>query len=381
VAALTGSGPPLRAGGGTPQRPRFAVDPDKLRRGARIAVGFLLTMYAWFAFRWPSGVQTLISFFIIMAQPHIPAVNHKILLRLSGSLIGCALAVLSAAFVLPYLSSIASLSVLLFVVLGLCAYVHAGPERTSYVGLQAAICFSLTMAHDVMNNVTVVTALERSAGILAGALCASLVIRFLWPPVPGKELRRELAKLFDLLRRVPAGDRGAPLARESVDDLARRFPACLDACRMWLGQTRFYRDAEKEKVADLLDDLQSLSFKLLALCQAHERAGQDPTLHRFRDLLARLHEAMSRSFHDAGRVFLRRPGLDPGSRLDLLLRELEQETLRVRAERAFSYEATCHAMAYGSVLEATMGVAEGIRTCRKKIDAIDMSRWSFEIPL
>jgi len=381
VEALAGPGRPAR-GKAAARRERWAgPDPDKVRRGARIGVGFLATLYAWFALQWPSGVQTMISFFIIMAQPSIPAVNHKILLRLAGALIGCAFAVASAAFVLPYLSSMYSLSVLLFVVLGICAYVHAGPDRTSYLGLQAAICFSLTMAHDVTNDVTVVTALQRAAGILAGALCASLAVRFLWPPVPGRELVKQLVRTFELMRSALEGDRGARFSEEAVANLARRLPACLDHCHAWLGQMRFYRGGEKERVGELLDHLQRLGFKLLALCQAHQRARQDPTLERFRGLLARFQEAMGKSFEDCGGAFLGRARVETGPLLDRLLRELEQEALRVREERAFSCHATCHVLAYGSVLEAYRGAAEGIRDCRKKIDAVDLGQWSFEIPL
>jgi len=125
---------------------RFKLDPDRLKFAVRIAVGLMAGIYGWWFFRWPAGMQTVISFLIVVIQPRISAVNEKSISRLSGALIGCLLALFCFVFILPHLESVWWFGLLLLAVIFVSSYINTGPPRFAYTGFQAGLCFLLTVA-------------------------------------------------------------------------------------------------------------------------------------------------------------------------------------------------------------------------------------------
>ena len=360
-------------------------DRETLRWGARVVAGLLLTGYSWLALRWPSGVQTMISFFIIMAQPHIPAVNYKILLRLSGALLGCVLGLASIALVLPYLNSIYPLSVLLFFVLGICAYVNNGSPRYAYLGLQAALCFCLIMAHDNSNTISIVTGASRAGGILAGALFATISIRLFWPPVPGKELVRSMAETFAMFERVMSEIAQGNPSTFSEQAIVSRLSAKLDQSRTWLQQTRFYEPGEREKAVELLEGVQFLGFKIMGICrEKHELSVTPlmaPLMARFATLLEGMNRTMSRLFSAYAHSPFGDESFDAERELEQELAELRTAMRKNRENRLSILYATHEVRHVLGVLEAYVRLAEEVCAYDRKVHEVNPSAWSFEIPL
>lgn len=106
---------------------------------------------------------------------------HKLVLRISGCLVGAALGFLSILFVIPHITSIAALMVLVFSGGLIAAWVASGSERSSYAGVQIGLAFFMTVLQGFGPDVQFSVASDRIAGILLGNAIMYVVFTRIWP--------------------------------------------------------------------------------------------------------------------------------------------------------------------------------------------------------
>jgi|GEM_PF-1052843 len=357
------------------------LDPDRLKFAVRIAVGLLAGLYGWWFFRWPSGMQTIISFLIVVIQPRISAVNVKSISRLSGALIGCILALLCFVFILPHLESVWWFGLLLLAVIFGTSFVQAGSLRFSYTGFQAGICFLLTVAQGYHQSFSIVPALNRVIGIMIGALLGAIVVRLIWPPIPRRELLRGLERIFGLYREIITGvalDRPPPGLSRAISDSS---PAILRDCRIWLGRLLFFRSDEREKLTRLLPILQVLSFRLLALI----RARRDSAGRRLIGDLETAREQLDRGF---GEAFLRCREVfrdeESGEKIPGVADEREgmrEELRRLRRDEETWSVPTEDICRVGATVIAYENLSAGVEDSIGIIETLDFETWDLEIPI
>ncbi len=361
--------------------PRFKLYPDRLKFAVRITVGLLAGIYGWWFFRWPSGMQTIISFLIVVIQPRISAVNVKSISRLSGALIGCILALLCFVFILPHLESVWWFGLLLLAVIFGTSFVKAGPPRFSYTGFQTGICFLLTVAQGYHQSFSIVPALDRVIGIMIGAFLGAIVIRLIWPQIPRRELLRGLERIFALYQEIIAGaalDRPSPGLSRAISDSS---PTILRDCRIWLNRLRFFRSDEREKLTRLLPTLQILSFRLLALIRARRDSAGLPLIGDLEIAREHLDRGFGEAFRRGREVFRDEesggaiPGVAKereGMREELRRLRRDEETWEVPTEDIFRVGATV--IAYENL---SAGVEDSIGI----IATLDFKSWDPEIPI
>jgi len=121
---------------------------------------------------------------------------HKLLLRISGAVIGGSVAALCIVFVLPSLTDIGQLAVLIAIVSAGCAWVATSSERLSYAGMQIAFAFFLGVlqGYAPANDLTVLR--DRVAGILLGNIAVTIIFSTVWPESASTRVRAALAELF-----------------------------------------------------------------------------------------------------------------------------------------------------------------------------------------
>lgn len=129
---------------------------------------------------WP-GIHTAMLTCLIVAMPSLAAVQHKILLRVSGCIVGSALALACMVFVMPRLESIVGLLLMSLPVLALGAWIAAGSERIAYAGIQIAFCYALALLESFGPSTDLPVIRDRLIGILLGALVSAVVQTFIWP--------------------------------------------------------------------------------------------------------------------------------------------------------------------------------------------------------
>jgi multidrug resistance protein MdtO len=167
----------------------------------------LYTMLDW------SGLRTSIVTCFFVALGSFGETVHKLVLRLSGAIIGGLIAGLSIVFVLPYLTDIGQLCVLTAVVAFFAGWVATSSERLSYAGLQIAFAFFLGLLQTYAPATDLTVLRDRVVGILLGNVVMTLVFSGLWPESAFTRLRGALA---DALRGI------ASLLRSPQDGAATR---------------------------------------------------------------------------------------------------------------------------------------------------------------
>jgi multidrug resistance protein MdtO len=153
------------------------------------------TMLDW------SGLRTSIVTCFFVALGSLGETVHKLILRLSGAVIGGLIAGLSIVFVLPHLTDIGQLSALTAVVALLAGWVATSSERLSYAGLQIAFAFFLGLLQTYAPATDLTVLRDRVVGILLGNVVMTVVFSSLWPESAITRLR---AALTDVLRSIAA---------------------------------------------------------------------------------------------------------------------------------------------------------------------------------
>jgi multidrug resistance protein MdtO len=160
---------------------------------------------------WP-GMRTAIVTCFFVALSSLGETVHKLLLRLSGAVIGGLVAGLCIVFVLPHLTDIGQLCLLIAGVSLGAAWVATSSELLSYAGLQIAFAFFLGVLQDYAPATDLTVLRDRIAGILLGNIVITIVFSSFWPQSARSGVR---AALVEALRAIGGVIRRQPNAEEA----------------------------------------------------------------------------------------------------------------------------------------------------------------------
>jgi multidrug resistance protein MdtO len=194
--------PPAHTG----HRPRQLFVPDALSNPAhwqfalKTTLAIMIVYSVYTMLDWPGLLTSIVTVFFV-ALGSVGETVHKLVLRLSGAIIGGLLAGLSIVFILPHLDDIGQLCALTAVVALFAGWVATSSERLSYAGMQIALAFfmGLLQTYSPATDLTVLR--DRVVGILMGNVVMTLVFSGLWPESAITRLRGALA---DALRGIAA---------------------------------------------------------------------------------------------------------------------------------------------------------------------------------
>lgn len=142
------------------------------------------------------GIHTIMLTTVIMAQPSLGATSQRGLLRFIGALVGSFLALCVVVFVFPRLDSVVGLLAITLPVLALSAWIAAGSERSSYIGIQIMFTFSLAALSEFGPTTDLTEIRDRVVGILMGIGISMLIHTLLWPESESGSLRRNLSNVL-----------------------------------------------------------------------------------------------------------------------------------------------------------------------------------------
>jgi multidrug resistance protein MdtO len=135
---------------------------------------------------------------------------HKLLLRLSGAIIGGLIAGLCIVFVLPHLTDIGQLCLLIAAVSVGAAWIATSSELLSYAGLQIAFAFFLGVLQGYAPATDLTVLRDRIAGILLGNIVITIVFSSFWPQSARSGVRAALAEALraigGVIRQLPHPD-------------------------------------------------------------------------------------------------------------------------------------------------------------------------------
>ena len=198
---------------------------------------------------WP-GIHTAFLTCYIVSLGTTAETVEKLTLRILGCLVGAAAGIAAIVFLVPSLTSIASLMVVVFIGAYIAAYITGGGPRISYAGFQFAFAFFLCVIQGAAPAFDMTIARDRVIGILLGNLVAYLLFTNLWPLSVGKRIDPAIASLLRCLgavmtaanlssRRALASQAQAALAAIEADiDLASYEPETIRPPENWLATRR-----------------------------------------------------------------------------------------------------------------------------------------------
>ncbi|CAE6900742.1 Multidrug resistance protein MdtO [Paraburkholderia nemoris] len=180
--------------------PDLFANPRYARFALRTLFSVLICYVFYNAVNWP-GIHTIMLTCLVVALPSLGASSRQGVLRLTGAMIGSALALFMVAFVIPQLESVTGLLLMSLPVIALGAWVAAGSERISYAGIQIMFTFALALLESFSPPSDLTEIRDRIVGIILGVGVATFIQMSMWPERESDGLR---AQLTSILRKIAA---------------------------------------------------------------------------------------------------------------------------------------------------------------------------------
>jgi len=208
-----------------PPRRLFVADafsnPANWQFALKTAIAVMISYAIYTLLDWP-GMRTAIVTCFFVALSSLGETVHKLLLRLSGAVIGGLISGLCIVFVLPHLTDIGQLSLLIFAVSLGAAWVATSSELLSYAGMQIAFAFFLGILQGYAPATDLTVLRDRVAGILLGNIVITIVFSSFWPQSARSGIRAALAEALRSIGEVIRQPRSAEETRmRTVQALVR----------------------------------------------------------------------------------------------------------------------------------------------------------------
>lgn len=179
---------------------RHLLDDDRgvALQGLRAAVAVVVLLLVWIWLDQPDFSQMAITVAVVMAAPGAGdggergryAVTERAVHRfvgcLGGGLAALGFLALSITDFLPWLLIIAA-------AMWICMHLRTGRRGVSYVGIQAAVAFIVTLAQGRGPPASLMPGLDRFVGITGGLLVLMVISLVLWPHLDDRHGQGRLA--------------------------------------------------------------------------------------------------------------------------------------------------------------------------------------------
>jgi multidrug resistance protein MdtO len=207
---------PDKAEAGHPPRRPFVADvfsnPAHWQFALKTTMAVMISYAIYTLLDW-SGLRTAISTCFFVALSSLGETVHKLMLRLSGAIIGGLIAGLCIVFVLPHLTDIGQLCLLITAVSVSTAWVATSSELLSYAGMQIAFAFFLGILQGYAPATDLTVLRDRIAGILLGNIVITIVFSSFWPQSARSGVRAALGGALRAIGEVIRRPRNAEEAR------------------------------------------------------------------------------------------------------------------------------------------------------------------------
>ncbi|WP_439273450.1 FUSC family protein [Pseudochrobactrum sp. HB0163] len=185
----------------------FAADaftnPAYQRFALKTTLAAILCYMFYAAINW-QGIHTAMVTCYVASLGTAGDTIHKLLLRISGCLIGAAIGAVSILYLLPHMETVSALMVLVFFTVLLAAWVAAGSNKISYAGVQIGLAFTLTVLQGFGPTTDMDTARDRIIGILVGNFAVYLISTLVWPTPVSETIRSNLSKALSKIAALAA---------------------------------------------------------------------------------------------------------------------------------------------------------------------------------
>lgn len=174
------------------------TNPAYFRLAVQTTLAGVLCYLIYSAADW-QGIHTALITCYIVGLSNTGETLHKMILRISGCLVGVLITFIYWFVFIPHMTSIGALMLAVFLVCLLAAWVVLGSERISYAGLQIAFAFLLINLSHMGPAVDMDMAWDRIMGILLGNLMMYVFFTYLWPYSIMHFIRKQMKQVQEAL--------------------------------------------------------------------------------------------------------------------------------------------------------------------------------------
>src|SRR6266481_1800188 len=188
------------------------------------------------------GIHTVFYTPLIIALAGTGATIHKGFLRIVVFIIGGALGLICSIWVIPRFETLETFLFIVFCVHGLAAWVAAGNDRISYMGLQIALAFDLGFLQGYGPPENIDPLRDRFIGIVIGICIVTTVFALIWPESADSSARGRLAtclRTIAHLLRVGRGNKGSQDRSSQREQLELEIASHLSEANAYEGQAAF----------------------------------------------------------------------------------------------------------------------------------------------
>src|SRR5438876_1577929 len=251
-------------------KPKSLFVPDAFTNPAHVHFALKVTFAAmvcyifYTAIDW-SGIHTAFITCTFIALESTGATLNKGVLRISGCVIGGALALFTIVFLMPHMETIASLVVVVACASAIAAWVATGSELISYGGLQLAFAFFYSVFQGYAPDTDLDNVRNRVIGILLGLIVTGLVFQYIWPERTIDRLRsalrltlRQLAQLLEIPRPQASIEAAKTESQALIEETAKGF----EQARRYAELTQFEFEESPDREQTSLGNLESTLSRL-----------------------------------------------------------------------------------------------------------------------
>jgi uncharacterized membrane protein YccC len=236
----------------------FHISIQSLKHSVKVVIISILILLGSIFYYIDAGIQTLITALLISAQANLGQATLKERLRFVAVVIGGFYGLICLIIISIFPNF---LVFLLLFTLGLFvgSYIATGSERVSYAGVQTGIVLPMILLiSNGPSTGSLQIAVERFVGVIVGGAIALIILRFIWPDDPLKQLKVKIARSFILCGKIFSILIIPQFKEEQVKPLISDLAMSLPTSESLLKDAQYVIRLENAHTKELLEVIESL---------------------------------------------------------------------------------------------------------------------------
>jgi len=310
------------------RKEKFAIHVESVKQSVKSTLAVILVMFVCFYFNYPGVFPAVFTALIITSQANLGQAHLKERLRFLGCLVGAIYGFLGLVIISQIPHFVIFLSIV-FLGLFLASYVSTGSERVAYGGIQAGFVLPIMLMISNGPIGSLDPAVYRLISIVLGGAISLLVLRFIWPVHPIKQLREKLSLafiqsgvIFETLVRLKGKN------RKEMESLIVKLATVLPWTTSLLKDAHYMisiKDLHTEEFLEIIESLEIIYTELTTLDENIYGDFDNSLVEAFLTSLAPYNEKITNCFNEVAFRLKSQKDRSHGMYTQLLIEEIDKQ--------------------------------------------------------
>jgi len=307
-----------------------------LKKSIKSALCVMLIVFGYLYFKVSEevGLMAIITVLIITYQANLGMAQLKAKLRFLGCLFGGVYGFIGL-IILTQLPHFLILISILFLGLFISTCLSLGSDRVAYAGVQAGLVLPLALLVSNGPPTTIDVAVGRLSGIIIGGATALIVLHFIWPVDPLKQLKNKLfealktsGEIFQTLLKLREED------EEKIKNLSTALASTLPKSEALFKDSQYMimsKDVHADDFIDIIDSLDIIYVEYETLSKAIYNKKDHTLIDEYISFMSQSYNKIGSLFYEIAEEF-KLETLSQTKPIDvpLFIKELNDQRLKFR---------------------------------------------------